>query len=282
MPRMRIAALLLLLAAPLGAKGEKQRLENAALLGVVTVPHGTKLVVAHVLAGSPAEKAGLRAGDRIDSVAGAKMWRPADLDAALHKVAAGKTVNVGYEREDGRTDVPVPLAARASYEGDFLKPVPKGVTGIEAPEWFGHSWGNLAPGAQPPTKENTKGKVVVIHAFQCSTPDCRYKGFPVHGKLEAELGGGGDVVFFHLQTVYEEEERNTPKKGHEMAQANGIRSPVGQDAHVDGAARSSFMTRCGIGGVPWTIVIGKDGKVAWSGETPELPDELSKRIRGLK
>jgi membrane-associated protease RseP (regulator of RpoE activity) len=279
---MRIAALLLLLAAPLGAKGEKPRLENGALLGVVTVPQGTKLVVAHVLAGSPAEKAGLRAGDRIDSVAGAKMWRPQDLDAALHKVAAGKTVNVAYEREDRRADAPVTLAARSAYEGDFLKAVPKGVTGFEVPEWFAHSWGNLAEGAQPPTRESTKGKVVVIHAFQCSTPDCRYKGFPVHGKLEAEFGGGGDVVFFHLQTVYEEEERNTPKKGHEMAQANGVRSPVGQDAHVDGAARSSFMTRCGIGGVPWTIVIDRQGKVAWSGETPDVPDDLSKLIGKLK
>jgi membrane-associated protease RseP (regulator of RpoE activity) len=279
---MRVAALLLLLAAPLPAKGEKPRAENAALLGVVAAPQGSKLFVAHVLPGSAAEKAGLKAGDRIDAVAGTKMWRAADLDAALHKVAAGKVVNLTYEREGQKVDVPVTLESRAGYAGDFLKAVPKAVTGFEAPEWFAHSWGNLAEGAEPPTRTNTKGKVVVIHAFQCSAPDCRYKGFPVHGKLEQEFGGAGEVVFFHLQTVFEEEERNTPKKGHDMAQANGIRSPVGQDAHVDGAARSTFMTRCGIGGTPWTIVIDKQGKVAWSGETPEQPDELSKLIGRLR
>lgn len=278
---MRTAALILVLAAPLPGE-EKPRVENPGLLGIVVLQEGTRLVVGHVLEDSPAAKAGIAKGDRIEAVADAKVWRAADLDAALGKAGPGKTVNLAVQRESGRVNVPVTLVARSEYAGDFLKPCPKGRTGFEAPEWFAYAWANVPEGKEPPTRENTKGKVVVIHAFQCSSLDCRYRGFPVHRKLEAHFQGAEDVVLFHLQTVFEEEERNTPRKGHDMAESFGVMVPVGQDAHVDGAAKSTLMTRFGTGGTPWTIVLDKQGKVAWSGETPEVPDDLAKEIEKLR
>ena len=42
----------------------------------------------------------------------------------------------------------------------------KGAKGFDAPDWFAYEWTNVPKGKQPPTRKNTRGKVVVIHAFQ--------------------------------------------------------------------------------------------------------------------
>ena len=36
----------------------------------------------------------------------------------------------------------------------------------EAPAWNIYAWENVKKGQEPPTRENTKGKVVVFHCFQ--------------------------------------------------------------------------------------------------------------------
>jgi S1-C subfamily serine protease len=59
--------------------------------------------------GSPAEKAGLRGGDRIIKMAGKKIDNLEDFDAALKKLSAGETVEVVVARDDKELTLKVTL-----------------------------------------------------------------------------------------------------------------------------------------------------------------------------
>jgi len=103
----------------------------------------------------------------------------------------------------------------------------------------------------------------------------------VHKRLEEEFTKKKDVVFFHLQTVFEGEQANTPERGPREA-AKFSKAPVAYDAHVDGARVSVFMRRFGTGGTPWTTVIDKKGKVRYNGFTAADADSLAKLIADLR
>ena len=83
----------------------------------------------------------------------------------------------------------------------------------------------------------------------------------MHRKLEQRYAADDGVVFFHLQTVFEGADTNTPKRGQSEAKNHRIESPVGFDARVDGSPLSSFMERYRTGGTPWSLVIDAEGKV---------------------
>jgi len=164
---MRILGVLLLVATA-HAQGN-HRTENRALLGVVTaaVPEEgkrTKVVVLHVLKKSPAEKAGLEAGDEILTIAGEKAHKPQDVDAALREFAGKEKVAIEYRRDKKKAATSAKLIARADYKGDFLKRQRRGATKFKAPEWFVYAWAQA--GKEPPTLAAAKKKVVVIHCFQ--------------------------------------------------------------------------------------------------------------------
>ena len=164
---MRTLAVLLLGASVL-AQGHN-RTENVALLGIVAVPvaqedQGATIVVAHVLKKSPAAKAGLAKGDELLSIAGKKIEKPQDIDAALASFARKDKVDVEYRRAGQTATVNAKLIARKDYKGDFLKRQTRGKTGFKAPDWFVYAWEQAR--GEPPTRVNTKGKVVVLHCFQ--------------------------------------------------------------------------------------------------------------------
>jgi len=104
----------------------------------------------------------------------------------------------------------------------------------------------------------------------------------VHKRLEDEFKDADDVVFFHIQTVFEGEETNTPENGMRAAKAAGIASPVGYDARVDGARLSNIMTQFGTGGTPWTIVIDKKGEVVFNSVTPPGAPALVQLVEKLR
>ena len=158
---MRRFAVLLLFVLPCLA-----RTENKALLGVVTVEVKKKVVVAHVLPKSPAARAGLEKGDELLSIGRTRIERTDDVDAALKSAAPGDKVGIDYRRGKKKERATASLIERKKYKGDFLKPRRRGETGYEAPPWFAFAWANVAKGKEPPTLENTKGKVVVLHCFQ--------------------------------------------------------------------------------------------------------------------
>ena len=99
----------------------------------------------------------------------------------------------------------------------------------------------------------------------------------MHAALEKEFAGAADVAFFHLQTVWEGHDTNTPKNGPRAA-AKFTKAPVAYDGRVDGAHVSLFMSQYGTGGTPWTIVIDKRRVVQHNSVTPQSGAALQKLI----
>ena len=84
---------------------------HRAYLGVQTVPTTADgVLVAGVVAGGPADRAGIRVGDLITSVAGTPTPTPGELSKVLATKAPGNTVQVALVRADGsRATVSVTL-----------------------------------------------------------------------------------------------------------------------------------------------------------------------------
>ena len=163
--RILLGIPLLLLPLMLLVSGETQE-RNDALLGIVAVKQGKSVVVAHVLKDSPASSAGLKAGDVLIRVNGRRITDPDDVDKALASAKAGSEVEVTTQRDGKERKATATLIARSAYRGDFMKVQKRGATGFKAPAWYAYAWGNVAKDAKPPTRANTKGKIVIIHAFQ--------------------------------------------------------------------------------------------------------------------
>jgi hypothetical protein len=104
----------------------------------------------------------------------------------------------------------------------------------------------------------------------------------VHRALEEMFADDDKVVFFHIQTVWEGHETNTPQNGPKVAKQNGIEVPVGYDARVDGGRISLAMIQYGTGGTPWTVVIDKKGVVRYSDLTPGRAEDLERIIKKAK
>ena len=101
-------------------------------------------------------------------------------------------------------------------------------------------------------------------------------------KLEDRFAKAKDVVIFHLQTVFEGPDFNTPEKGPREAKTHDIQVPVGYDGHIDGDTTSVFMRHYGTGGTPWTIIIDKKGIVRVNEVTPNDVDRLTNLINDLR
>ena len=161
----RIALLLALFTSVTFAQMHR-RWENRVLLGIVSAEVDGKVTIAHVLPDSPAAQAKLQPGDVLVSIHGKTIERAMDVDRALFPVEPGTTVVVKLKRKRKKVSVSVEVMARGEYRGDLLKRPARGATGFEAPPWYAYAWANVGKKEKPPTRENTKGKVVVFHTFQ--------------------------------------------------------------------------------------------------------------------
>ena len=144
----------------------KNRTENRVLLGVVTAPAEPGVVVMYVLPKSPAAQAGMKPGDRLLQVNKQKLSQPPDLDAALKDVEPGQPVEISMRRKKETARIAVKVIDRKAYKGDFLARRAPNAKGFDAPEWFAYGWTNVPKNQRPPTLKSTRGRVVVIHAFQ--------------------------------------------------------------------------------------------------------------------
>jgi S1-C subfamily serine protease len=72
---------------------------GVGLQDVITRRRRPAVVVRQVYAGSPAERAGVRAGDLFTTLDGHEVTTRADLNARLAELNAGTTVSLGYRRE---------------------------------------------------------------------------------------------------------------------------------------------------------------------------------------
>jgi hypothetical protein len=78
-------------------------------LGAELAAEKDELVVKTVLAGGPAEKAGLKAGDRIETAKGKSLSKPADLLEAVKKLPEGTTLKLSIKRGEDTKDITVEL-----------------------------------------------------------------------------------------------------------------------------------------------------------------------------
>ena len=139
---------------------------NDALLGVVRVERDGKVLVAEVLSRSPALKAGLAAGDQLLEIDGKDIKVAADVDNALKALRAGDEIPILYKRGEKKKTVTAKLVKRGDFIPLVVRTRPRGRTGFEAPAWHIYAWSNVKKKGTAPTRENTKGKIVVIHCFQ--------------------------------------------------------------------------------------------------------------------
>ncbi len=141
-----------------------------------------------------------------------------------------------------------------------------GVKGEQAPELRVDKWVHLPKGRKsgPKLREGWKGKVVYLYFFQSWCPGCHSSGFPTLRALEKEFAKDDAVRFAAVQTVFEGFGTNTAEAAGKLVKKYDLtRMPVGHSGTRDQKSRvmRDFKTR----GTPWTVVIGKDGKVAFEG-----------------
>jgi len=252
------------------------------MLGVVLVEDEAGVRAAHVLPRSPAAMAGMQAGDFFSMAGGQSVHRVTDLTGILSSLAPGQRVDFILKRGMREIKISAQLTGQRAYAGDVLLYRALGQTGFSAPPWYVYAWSGLALGKTAPTLDNTRGKVVVILAFQHTCPRCHTVGFPVFKAVVKAFAKARDVVAFMVQTAFFDPEQNTPEQGKLDAKQAGIAAPVGFDAHVDNVAMSVLMATYGMKGTPWTIVIDRDGVVEVNGYTPEDPAGLIARIQALR
>lgn len=159
--------LLLLIVPLIGRPGTPQDRDNPALLGVVAVDAERGLRLVEVIAGSAARGADLRAGDILLRLDDEFLDDPAHLDRLLAAHEPGDEVSYRFLRGRDRVHQgKLTLGQRSRLRSEGLQRRKQGQTGFEAPPWHGWAWANLKEEEEAPSRANTAGRVVVIHAFQ--------------------------------------------------------------------------------------------------------------------
>jgi membrane-associated protease RseP (regulator of RpoE activity) len=152
--------------------------DHEALFGVVALPfEAGGLLLAEVVPDSPAEHAGLAAGDRLLKLGGMPLAQPQELDRLLASRKPGAVVAFEAERDVPAPDGAAPKRRRVEGEAtlvdhdfrwshEYFRGRKRGELGFAAPEIPAYAWMNVGQDEDPPTIAGLRGKVIVIHAFQ--------------------------------------------------------------------------------------------------------------------
>ncbi len=127
-----------------------------------------------------------------------------------------------------------------------------------APELEVSRWFN-AP--TPLTLADSRGKVVVLHAFQMLCPGCVAHGTPQAEKLHRMIARGGDVVVIGLHTVFEHHAAMTEVALEAFIHEYQLTLPIGIDQSGEDGPIPRTMRRYGMRGTPSTVVIDREGVV---------------------
>jgi thiol-disulfide isomerase/thioredoxin len=129
-------------------------------------PGDPGVIVRDVLRGAPAERGGLRSGDRILSIDGEAVSRPPDVVRIVSRHHAGERVSIGLLRQGENRLLAVALGARpdetALLKSQFL--------GGPAPHWKDLS---TVRGSLPDDLAGLRGRVVVIDFWASWCVACR-------------------------------------------------------------------------------------------------------------
>jgi thiol-disulfide isomerase/thioredoxin len=195
--------------------------------------------VGHVVRGSPADKAGLREGDRVLRVGGAAVARGADIVHAVGGHAVGETVEVAFTRAGQPQAAHVKLAPFPSQD-DMMR---MDLVGAFAPTWKDVE---AVSGSFPQSVGAVRGHVVLLDFWATWCAPCRVV-IPKLDALQARYGAQGLTVL----GVSTEDTADVATFTQRMAMRYG----VGVDKHAQ-TTRSY-----GVVSLPTLIVIDKRGVV---------------------
>lgn len=210
-----------------------------AWIGVTMDPGGdTGVRVEHVVRGGPADKAGVKTGDRIVSIDGAAVTRPIQVSRTVTAKKAGDTVALTVERGGSSINASIALAARPSGD-EILK---MDLVGAPAP-----AFANAKPltGA-PASLASLKGRVVVLDFWASWCGPCRMLA-PKLSTLKNRFGAQGLSV---VGITSDDAEHAAL-----FAERHGMTYPSLSDPGSD--TNKSY----GIVGLPTVVVIDKKGVV---------------------
>jgi thiol-disulfide isomerase/thioredoxin len=191
-----------------------------------------------VVRGSPAERGGVRTGDRIVTIDGNRVTAPAHVTRTVAGHKVGETVTLGIERTGNTISASIVLGSRPSSD-DLLR---MHLVGALAP-----AWSNVTPLAGAPASvASLKGKVALIDFWATWCGPCRMIA-PRLSALKDRYGPQGLAV---VGITTDEAEQVAV-----FAERNQMRYPLVIDK--DGETSRAYN----ITGLPTMVLVDKKGVV---------------------
>lgn len=228
-------------------------------------PHsaGPGVRVGHVVRGSPADKAGLRDGDRVVRVAGNPVTRSSDVVRTVAGFAVGDSIDLVFLRAGGGKEQTAHATLAAFPSQDQMMRMD--LVGTFAPTWKDVE---VASGAFPPSISSLRGHVVLLDFWATWCAPCRIV-IPKLEELQSRYGAQG----LNVLGVSTEDTQDVALFAQRMAMHYGVAS----DRH--GQTTRTY----GVVSLPTLVVIDKRGVVrdVSVGYDPTADVRLDAMVRSL-
>src|SRR5580658_8093 len=219
------------------------------------------VLVDHVVRGSPADRAGIRAGDRLVRVATGAVAQGRDVVRAVAGQAVGAVLDVAFVRTGVEHTARVTLAAF---------PAPDEVMRMDLVGTFAPPWTDLhaVSGAFPASVAAMRGRVVVLDFWATWCGPCRIVA-PKLSALQSRYGAQGLTVL----GVAADDVQDIAA----FASQTAVTYPLAADSH--GETSGAY----GVSSLPTLLVIDKRGVVreVAVGYDPSEDSWLDRTVRAL-